>query len=387
MRIKDTIEKIPGGLMVVPLLLGATINTIDQLHLNFIMNLLKQLGAPKTEQGHYEMLQIGGFSQELFKDSALVLIALFIFCVGSQMNLKIGGKPLKKGFLLTSTKYFSGLGVGLLLGAIFDPWTGLFGLSTIAIIAAMTNSNSGMYAALTSAYGNRSDIGGLSILAINDGPLLTLISLGFIGTTFPVISFISVLLPLGIGMLLGNLDPKISKFLRPGETILIPFFAFSLGAGMNLAEFFNFSVLSGGLTLALLTFICTAITGIAAFKLFKEKSVIAPISEASTAGNAVSTPAAVVAAASTALANGNLTQSEYAMIEKIAPVATAQISISAITTAILCPIAVIMVDKHQKNKGIYGRKEYFKRTNEPLFKLKQVNKLHFYGSALNKKEE
>ncbi|MDN8848413.1 2-keto-3-deoxygluconate permease, partial [Staphylococcus aureus] len=90
-------------------------------------------------------------------------------------------------------------------------------------------------------------------------------------------------------------------------------FAFSLGAGMNLAEFFNFSVLSGGLTLALLTFICTAITGIAAFKLFKEKSIIAPISEASTAGNAVSTPAAVVAAASTALANGNLTQSEYEM--------------------------------------------------------------------------
>ncbi|WP_411756574.1 2-keto-3-deoxygluconate permease [Staphylococcus nepalensis] len=296
------------------------------------------------------MLQIGGFSQELFKDSALVLIALFIFCVGSQMNLKIGGKALKKGMLLTTTKYFSGLAVGLLLGLLFDPWNGLFGLSTIAIIAAMTNSNSGMYAALTSTYGNRSDVGGLSILAINDGPLLTLISLGFIGTTFPIISFISVLLPLSIGMILGNLDPKISEFLRPGETILIPFFAFSLGAGMNLAEFFNFSVLSGELTLALLTFICTAFTGVIAFKLFKEKSVIAPISESSTAGNAVSTPAAVVAAASTALANGNLSQNEFAMIEKIAPLATAQISISAITTAILCPIAVIMVDKYQKTK-------------------------------------
>lgn len=96
MRIKDTIEKVPGGLMVVPLLLGAAINTIDQLHLNFITNGLKFLGAPKTEEGHYEMLQIGGFSQDLFKDSALVLIALFIFCVGSQMNLKIGGKALKK---------------------------------------------------------------------------------------------------------------------------------------------------------------------------------------------------------------------------------------------------------------------------------------------------
>lgn len=331
------------------------------------------------------MLQIGGFSQELFKDSALVLIALFIFCVGSQMNLKIGGKALKKGMLLTTTKYFSGLAVGLLLGLLFDPWNGLFGLSTIAIIAAMTNSNSGMYAALTSTYGNRSDVGGLSILAINDGPLLTLISLGFIGTTFPIISFISVLLPLSIGMILGNLDPKISEFLRPGETILIPFFAFSLGAGMNLAEFFNFSVLSGELTLALLTFICTAFTGVIAFKLFKEKSVIAPISESSTAGNAVSTPAAVVAAASTALANGNLSQNEFAMIEKIAPLATAQISISAITTAILCPIAVIMVDKYQKNKGVYGTNEYF--THKSSINANEQRSSRVYVSASYKEDE
>ena len=103
---------------------------------------------------------------------------------------------------------------------------GLFGLSTIAVIAAMTNSNSGMYAALTSTYGNRSDVGGLSILAINDGPLLTLISLGFIGTSFPIISFISVLLPLSIGMILGNLDPKISEFyvqVKPYSSPFSPF--------------------------------------------------------------------------------------------------------------------------------------------------------------------
>lgn len=96
MNIKDTIEKVPGGLMVVPLLLGAFLNTIDQMHIPAVMNVLKFLGAPQTEEGYYEFLQIGGFSQELFKDSALVLIALFLFCVGSQMNLKVGGKALKK---------------------------------------------------------------------------------------------------------------------------------------------------------------------------------------------------------------------------------------------------------------------------------------------------
>lgn len=86
--------------MVVPLLFGALLNTIDQLHLKPVMNFLKSLGVAKTEEGYYEFLRIGGFSQELFKDSALVLIALFLFCAGSQMNLRVGGAALKKGSCL-----------------------------------------------------------------------------------------------------------------------------------------------------------------------------------------------------------------------------------------------------------------------------------------------
>lgn len=358
MNIKDTIEKVPGGMMVIPLLLGATLNTIDQLHIPFIMNILKALGTSPTSEGYYEFLRIGGFSQHLFKDSALVLIALFLFIVGSQMNLKVGGRSLKKGVLLTGTKYFGGLGIGMLFGLMFDPWSGVLGLSTLALIAGMTNSNSGMYAALTGQYGNRSDVGGLSVLAINDGPFLTLVSLGLLGTAFPVISFIAVLLPIGIGMLLGNLDPKIREFLKPGESILIPFFAFSLGAGMNLSNFLNPDVLAGGLVLAILTFVVTAFTGVLIFKLFREKSFIAPFAEASTAGNAAATPAAILAAAAVAVSSGAMSAAEYAKIEAVVPIATAQISISTITTAILCPIAVILVDRYQRTKGIIGTEEY-----------------------------
>ncbi|SDN62133.1 2-keto-3-deoxygluconate permease [Psychrobacillus sp. OK028] len=357
MNIKDAVEKVPGGMMVVPLLLGATLNTIDQLHIPVVMNFLKMLGTAPTDAGHYEFLRIGGFSQELFKDSALVLIALFLFCVGSQMNLRVGGRALKKGVLLTSTKYFTGLAVGMAFGFIFDPWTGILGLSTLAIIAAMTNSNSGMYAALTGQYGNRSDVGGLSILAINDGPFLTLVSLGLLGTALPIIAFVAVLLPIGIGMLLGNLDPKIREFLKPGESLTIPFFAFALGAGMNLANFLNPEVLAGGLVIAILTFILTGGMGIIAFKLAGEKSYIAPIAEASTAGNAVATPAAVLAAASVAVGTGAMSAVDFEMLQTVVPIATAQISISTITTSLLCPIGVILMDRHQRKRGIIGTAE------------------------------
>ena len=370
MKIKSTIEKVPGGLMVVPLLLGATLNTIDQLHIPVVMKALKFLGAPQTEAGYYEFLRIGGFSQELFKDSALVLIALFLFCVGSQMNLKVGGLALKKGFLLTSSKYLTGLAVGIAFGIIFDPWHGILGLSSLAIIAGMTNSNSGMYAALTGQYGNRSDVGGLSILAINDGPFLTLLSLGILGTALPMIAFIAVLLPLGIGMILGNLDPQIREFLKPGESLTIPFFAFALGAGMNLASFLNPTVVAGGLALAVLTFVLTGGAGILVFKLFKEKSYIAPIAEASTAGNAAATPAAVAAAASVAVASGAMTPAEFEVIQNIVPIATAQISISTIATTLLCPLGVILMDRYQRKRGIDGTKEFIvdpqKKTKETL---------------------
>lgn len=357
MKIKQSIEKVPGGLMVVPLMLGALINTIDQMHIPFIMNILQSLGAAPNADGNYEMLMIGGFAEELFKTGALTLIGLFLFCAGSQMDLRVGGRALKKGILLTLSKYLTGLAVGLTFGYFFDPMNGLLGLSTIAIIAAMTNGNGGMYAALTGQYGNRSDVGAVSVLSLNDGPFLTLIALGMMGSSFPVIAFIAVLLPIGIGMLLGNLDPEIRDFLRPGELLPVPFFAFALGAGMNLANFFNPDVVGAGVLLGVMTVVLTGGVGILVFKLFKEKSQIAPVAEASTAGNAAATPAAIAAAATVAANSGMMSAAEAQSYHDIVNIATAQISLATLTTAVLCPIAVILMDKYQRSKGIDGRQE------------------------------
>ena len=352
-QIKKTIEKVPGGLMVVPLFFAALLNTIDQMHIPFIMSFLKSLGVAPVKPGIYEFLKIGGFTQWLFKDGALPLIALFLFCCGSQMNLRVGGLAMKKGILLTASKYFTGLIVGVLWGKLSgDMMNGFLGLSTMAIIAAMTNGNGGMYAALTGQYGNRSDVGAVAVLSLNDGPFFTLMALGMLGANFPIIAFIAVLLPIGIGMLLGNLDPDIRSFLKPGESLPIPFFAFALGAGMNFATFFNPKVVVAGVTLGLMTVTLTALTGILVFKLFREKSQIAPVAEASTAGNAVGTPAAIAAAASVAAGAGMMSPAEAQAYKNLVEIATLQVSLSTLTTAILCPFAVIMMDKWQKSRGI-----------------------------------
>ena len=357
-QIKKTIEKVPGGLMVVPLFFAALLNTIDQMHIPFIMSFLKSLGVAPVKPGIYEFLKIGGFTQWLFKDGALPLIALFLFCCGSQMNLRVGGVAMKKGILLTASKYFTGLIVGVLWGKLSgDMMNGFLGLSTMAIIAAMTNGNGGMYAALTGQYGNRSDVGAVAVLSLNDGPFFTLMALGMLGANFPIIAFIAVLLPIAIGMLLGNLDPDIRTFLKPGETLPIPFFAFALGAGMNFATFFNPKVVVAGVTLGLMTVTLTALTGILVFKLFREKSQIAPVAEASTAGNAVGTPAAIAAAASVAAGAGMMSPAEAQAYKNLVEIATLQVSLSTLTTAILCPFAVIMMDKWQKSQGIDAKAE------------------------------
>lgn len=356
MKIKASIERIPGGLMLVPLLLGATLNTIDQAHLPWVENTLQALGASPTRDGHFELLRLGAApahgitspTESLFKTGALTLIALFLFCVGSQMTMRIGARALGKGTLLTGAKFVAGAAVGLLVAKFSDPFHGLLGLSSMTIIAAMTNGNGGLFAALTGQYGNRSDVGALSVLSLNDGPFLTMLALGLMGERYPLVVFLAVLLPLGLGLVLGNLDDDIRRFLQPGERLLVPFFAFALGAGMNLAVFTQWNLLLGGVVLGLLTVLVTGGTMWAALTLFRFRSRLSAFAEASVAGNAAATPAAIAAAAAAA---GSANAEAY---REIVSVATAQISIAVILTALLCPLAVMGLDRWQRKRGIDG---------------------------------
>jgi len=308
--IKRTLDKIPGGMMVVPLFLGVLTNTFFP-----------------------EFLEIGHFTTALFsKEASSTILACFMFLIGSQINFKLAPKAIKKGAILLSAKFIVGAAIGITVAMLFGP-AGVLGLSPLALLAALLNANGGLYASLASSYGDETDVGAYALFSLKDGPFFTLVALGASGlASIPFQALIGVLIPILIGMILGNIDPDMRKFLGSSKLLLIPFFSFPLGAGMDLR-----TIIEAGGPGVLLGLIA-AITGIGAYvllKLFKENPIVG-LATGSTAGNAVATPA-VVAAADPTLAS-------------IAPAATAQVAAACVVSAIVCPIIVSYVYKRTERK-------------------------------------
>ncbi|MCC9623974.1 2-keto-3-deoxygluconate permease [Thalassospira sp. MA62] len=323
MKIKQSLERIPGGMMIVPLLIGATINTF----------------AP-------DMLRIGNFTEALFVNSASALIALFLLCAGAQITLSNVGTAAAKGVTLLCVKWIAGAAVGLLAYAMADSGGLFFGMVPIAIIAAMTNSNGGLYVAIVGQYGKADDKAAYSILALNDGPFLTMIALtvfgamGFVEGFFSIMSFVAVLLPIVVGMVLGNLDHDLRRFLAKGSDMLIPFFAFALGMGIDFQ-----AIIEGGLAgvlIGLLTVFVTGTIGYFVFRMFKWNPIVGA-SEGSTAGNAVATPMAIAAA--------------NPVFGQLADLATVQVAASTVTTAILLPIYISFLVKRTDLTGLTEEKD------------------------------
>lgn len=155
MNILKTVKKIPGGLMVVPLLLGAIINTFFG--------------------GTVWTMFDGTFTTYLWKSGAMPILAVFIFCNATTINFKKAGVTIYKGVTITLVKVGMGIIIGLICGKLFGE-TGFLGLSTLAIVGALANSNGGLYAALAGEYGDATDVGAVSILSINDGPFFTMVA-------------------------------------------------------------------------------------------------------------------------------------------------------------------------------------------------------------------
>ena len=308
--ILKTIKRVPGGLMLVPLILGAIINTF----------------FPHS-------LRIGGFTTDLFLKGTGPLIALFLFIMGSQIKLNKAKAPITRGLVSLLSKFLVGLIITVVVVKIFGI-SGFLGLTPLAIMAAFAAPNTGLYVALAESFGNKDDLGAASIIALSGGAFFTMIALGGAGVHIPYMSMFAVILPILIGFILGNVDESLRSFLGKGQHVLTPFFGFSIGAGMTF-----YSIIKSGFAGLLLAIAVLLITGFVNYFahriIFKEKKAI-NLGIGTTGGNQLATPMIVASASSVFI--------------PYAHAATAQVAASVIITAILCPLLVEFMDKRIKRK-------------------------------------
>ncbi len=274
-KIKRAVEKVPGGMMIVPLVLGAAITTL----------------APHTAAF------FGSFTSALFT-GALPILAVFYVCMGARISVRSLPQVLRRGGALLGTKIALGLTVGFLLGHLLgvEPvHTGWFaGLSTLAVVAAVNDTNGGLYMALMEQYGRPEDSAAYSVMALESGPFLTMVSLGVAGlSAFPWQTLVGAILPLAIGMLLGNLDTELRIFLSGGAAVMIPFFAFALGATLDLHRVWAAGLL--GLVLGLVVVLVCGFCLILVDRIIGGNGT-AGIAASTTAGNAAAVPLLVAAA-------------------------------------------------------------------------------------------
>jgi 2-keto-3-deoxygluconate permease len=306
-RIFQAINKVPGGLMVVPLFIGMLVNT-------FIPNALK----------------IGGFTQALTNAGYPTFLAMYLFTVGTKMTMRAAPAMLKRGFGILFAKV--GIAVLLALGVahLFDG--DVFGLTTLAVLAAMNDTNGGMFLALTSTFGNKEDAGTYVPQSIETGPFLTMLVLVGAGlAVIPWLTMVSVIAPIFAGAILGNLDRELRDFFAAHEPIIVPFMAFTLGQGINLKAVTTAGL--PGILLGISVLVITGLVCITADRLLGGSGV-AGAAASSTAGNAAGTPQAV------ALADPSFAP--------IAPMATVQVAASVIVTAILTPVLTAYMYRRTK---------------------------------------
>lgn len=293
------LKRVPAGMMVIPLLLGSLLNTLFP-------------GA----------LQIGGLTTAVFSSVGTnTLLGAQLFCMGTALQVKDMPKVLKRGGILLISKFLIGAGLGILIGKMFGS-AGIIGLTTLSVVSAVTNSNGSVYLTLMGNYGDQADCGCFPLLALNDGPFFTLVALGASGlANIPFMSLLAAIIPVALGMLIGNLDHQMRDLFAPMGTAIIPLIGFALGTGIDLM-----SIVKGGSSGIILGLITVFVGGgfiVLCDRFISRRPGYAGWAVATTAGNAVAVPAAVA-----------LIDTAW---EPFVAAATVQVAASVVVSCILAP--------------------------------------------------
>lgn len=310
------LKKIPGGQIIVPMVLAMVINTIFPTFLG-----------------------IGGPTTALFQKGSQTLMGLFLVICGSSIRIKQAGMPLYKGTLLLVLKLGLGGALGWIAVSLFGP-IGILGITPFVLFCAMPSNNSSLYVALCGEYGDSTDMGAVSVLALKNGPFGSMLVMGLTGAAhIPVTDIIGTLIPIIIGVIWGNLDEDFRNLCSKAQPLVVIFQSFAIGASSSLLTLVTagFSGIMVGIISVLLGLVIQVI-----YNLFLKKKSPLGVSMGTVAANSALTPS-VIAAADPTLA-------------PMVPVAAAQCATASIVTMLIVPFLVNFFDKSIKKKEALAQK-------------------------------
>lgn len=208
-------NKIPAGTFLVPMLLSALLYTLWP-------NLFRNLGGITNAF-------LGGSGTNF-------IIGLICFCSGIGINLKTLGKLFKRHGVLLLVKLVLTVGFGLLFIALFGQ-SGVFGISALAFIVAICSMNPALYISIVNDFGDEVDKAAIGLVGLFGIPAVPMLIYAISGQgKIQWMPIISTILPLMLGMILGNLDKDFSKIFGAGISVLLPILGWNIGQGMNLIE-------------------------------------------------------------------------------------------------------------------------------------------------------
>lgn len=305
-------RKLPGGTLLIPMLVSALFYT-------FSPNIFSQFG--------------GLTETFLTTKGTNYIVALVCFCSATMLDVKSLGKVLKKQGTLVLTKIIICIAFATVFMNAFG-LQGVMGISAIAFVVTICSVNPSLYLALVSDYGTENDkaaFGFIGLLCVPAFPIFVFsLSQGGGIDWMPIIS---TLIPIAMGLVLGNLDKDFAAMCSGMLGALTPFMGWAFGAGINIIDAFKAGP-QGVLLTAIFYIAMVPLMLLVETKLLKNDGISA-LSMSTIAGMSVSVPSIL------AFANPDLVP--------FAATATAQIAFGVVLSSVITPI---MVQRYAGMKGI-----------------------------------
>lgn len=259
-------KRFPGGTLLVPMFLSALIHTVFP-----------------------NLFMIGGVTEAFFSGSSLnFILGSATFISGCSLKLSSVKNVVKRyGVLLISRTLICAV-AGVAFYKLFG-LNGFLGISLVAFVAVISSVNPSLFLAIMEDCGDETDKSAFGLVSVFSTPVIPMLIFSLTQpTAVDFMPIVSMLIPLIIGVVLGNLDQELGKFVSSGMPFIILVLGWSVGSKINLLEAVKASL--SGVLMAILYYVLTTLPLFAIERKLMKRVGLSSIALSTMAGLSASVP-------------------------------------------------------------------------------------------------